>query len=252
MDENKQDENDGIDLNIIPLKTKKSKLKSNGSIDSGIIPKPPCSMLITGASGSGKTQLVLNLLTRKEFYKGFFDYIFIFSNTAGEADDLYDHLDVDKDHIFLPNKGGLKQLEHIIETQKKIIKDRGIDKSPSILLLCDDIANERKFISSDTYLKLHIMCRHWNITIISLFQSYMKCNRSCRIQVNALFYFKGKASETERIASEHTPSGYTEKEFLQIVKHASNEPYSFLFVNYCVPHAERYRKNLNTLLRLTK
>jgi len=237
---------------IEPLKTKKSNIKTLPQFENNICIKPPCSVLFSGASGSGKTQLLLNLLTKKQFYKDYFDLIFIFSNTAEDGDDLYDHLKLPKDHIFKPNAEGLEQIKHIITTQKYIIKDVGIDKSPSILLIFDDMANERKFLASDEYYKLHIMNRHYNISVFELYQSYMSCPRKSRIQISGLFYFKGKQTETIRISDEHCPSGYSDKEFAQIVSYATKEPFSFLYINYKAPRNERYRKNFDSILKLTK
>ena len=56
-------------LKVKPLKTDKSKIKTRPCMDSGIIPKHPCSVAFIASSGGGKTQLVLNLLLKKEFYK---------------------------------------------------------------------------------------------------------------------------------------------------------------------------------------
>jgi Leucine-rich repeat (LRR) protein len=190
-------------------------------------------------------------LTRSEFYKGYFDIIFVFSNTAGEgADDLYDHLKVPEENIFKPDKAGLQQLRHIIQTNKKIVKKSGIEHSPKILVVFDDIANERKFLASDEYLKLHIMNRHYNISLFSLTQSYMKLPRSCRMQISALFYFKGKQTESERISDEHCPEGYHAKEFLQMIQHATHKPYEFLYINYKAPRRQQYRRCLHTIMEL--
>jgi hypothetical protein len=240
------------EFKITPLKTAKSRIKSRPNFDSHIVCKPPCSILFSGASGSGKTQLLLNLLTKKCFYKDYFDLIFIFSNTAQDGDDLYDHLKLDDGHIFKPNKEGLTQIKHIIKTQKDVIKEDGIENSPNILLIFDDVANEAAFLRSDEYLKLHIMNRHFNISVFSLYQSYMKAPRSCRIQLSAIFYFRGKRSETERISSEHCPPGYSDNEFEQLVSYATSKDWSFLYINYKAPHKERYRCCFDTILELTK
>jgi hypothetical protein len=240
------------DYKITPLKTAKSKIKSRKHFDNHICIKPPCSVVISGASGSGKTQLLLNLLTKKQFYGGYFDMIFVFSNTAEEGDDLYKHLDLDDENFFKPNAEGLNQIKHIIRTQKSVIKEDGIENSPSILLIFDDMANERKFLASDEYLKLHIMNRHYNISVFSLYQSYMKAPRSCRIQISGLCYFKGKKTESSRISDEHCPPNYTEKEFSQLVDYATKDPFSFLYINYKAPGPERYRKNFDEIMELTK
>ena len=84
-------------------------------------------------------------------------------------------------------------------------------------------------------------------------QSYVKMPRSCRCQVNALFFFNG-ATNTEklRLSEEHCPPNYDEKEFLQIVNHATDEKYNFLYKNNKAPEGEKFKKNLDTTLKLNK
>lgn len=242
-------------LKITPLKTDKSDIKTNECMKNHTIPCHPVSVMIVGKSGMGKTQLLLKLLNESLFYKGYFDLTFLFSETAKSgADDLYQkHANISDEFIFKPDKDGLKQLDHIINTQKKIIKERGISKSPKILVIFDDIAHSRKFLASNQYLLLHIANRHFNISTFSLTQSYVKIPRSCRCQVGSMFFFHG-ATNTEklRLSEEHTPSNHNEKEFLKIIDHATVEKYNFLHINKQAPMKDRYRKNLDTILELKK
>ena len=224
-------------------------------MDCNIIPKHPSSVLFCGKSGAGKTQLLLNLLTKKHFYKDYFDLIFLFSQTAGSgADDLYkNHLpELKEDHIFEPDEDGLDQLDHIIETQKKIIEEKGIDQSPKILVLFDDIAHARKFLASKQYLALHIMNRHFNISTFSLTQSYTKIPRAARSQVSAIFFYHGSTgTEIERLSEEHCPPKWKEKQFKKMVQFAIKEKYSFLYINKHAPSNEQYRMNLDKILKLS-
>ena len=51
-------------LDIKPLKTDKSKIKTTKNMDNGVIPKHPASVMFCGKSGSGKTNLLLTLLIK--------------------------------------------------------------------------------------------------------------------------------------------------------------------------------------------
>jgi hypothetical protein len=244
-------------LHIKPLKTDKSKIKINKFMEEGIIPKHPSSILFCGKSGAGKTNLLATLLTEKRFYGGYFDVIFLFSETAKfGGDDIYaKHLkkELPEEHMFMPDKDGIAQINHIIEVQKKIIKKKGIAKSPKILLLFDDLAHSSKFLGSKQYLLLHIANRHLNISTFSLMQSYVKCPRSCRCQVSAVVFFHGGTNtEKDRLCSEHCPSNHSDDEFLQMVNYAIAEPYSFMLINKHMPMKERYRKGLHEVMELTK
>ena len=234
------------------LPTNKDKIKTRPTMDNFTIPKHPSSTIISGSSGSGKSNLLICLLTKKEFYKDYFDLIFVFSNTADGIDDMYDNAGIPEEHMFKPDKQGLKQINHILKTQEKIIKKHGLPKAPKILMIMDDMAHENEFLKSKTFLKLHIMNRHFGVSVISLFQSYMKAPRSCRMQISCLFYFKGKITESEKISDEHCPSGYHHKEFMQMIQHATKEPYAFLYINNKAPYAERYRRCLTHIMELNR
>lgn len=252
-------EDDHNPLKIRPLKTNKSKIKINSMMESNIIPKHPSSVMFCGKSGGGKTMLLLNLLKNKQFYGHYFDLLFLFSETAKEGgDDLYkEHCGagspchIPENHIFQPNAQGLAQLDHIIKTQKKIIKSKGLENAPKILILFDDIAHSSKFLASNQYLLLHIANRHLNISTFSLTQSYVKIPRSCRCQISAIAFFNGGTNtEKLRLSQEHTPGGWNEKQFLSMINHATAEKYGFLFINKHADEKTRYRKNLDTVLQL--
>ena len=242
-------------LQVKPKNTNKSKIPTRPEMEIGNIPCHPASVIFVGKSGSGKTQLLLHLLTDKNLYKDYFDLIFLFSATAGEGcDDLYEkHANIPEQHMFKPDKQGLKQLNHIVETQQKLAKKNGLDKTPKILIIFDDVAHAKKFLASDVYLLLHIANRHYNISTFSLTQSYVKIPRSCRCQVSGIMFFHGGTnSEKIRLSEEHCPDNYTYKEFESIINDATKDKYNFLFVNKQIDNKIRYRKNLTDILELQK
>ena len=80
------------ELFVKPFKTTKTKVKSRPTHDDHTVPKHPFRAILSGASGSGKTNLLLHLLKSKSLYGAFFDIIFIISPTAGKLDDSYEAL----------------------------------------------------------------------------------------------------------------------------------------------------------------
>ena len=48
-------------------------------------------------------------------------------------------------------------------------------------------------------------------------------------------YFKGSIQELETLVDQYCPAGYRKKEFQEIVEDATQEPYSFLFVDLNTP-----------------
>ena len=100
MDDDKKKDNKNIPkyknpLEIIKFPTNKHGIKERQVMIDNIIPRLGTSTIINGKSGSGKTNLLLNLCLKKEFWgkerptdkTGYFDLTFFFSPTA-ESDDM--------------------------------------------------------------------------------------------------------------------------------------------------------------------
>ena len=113
-------------LKIKPIQIKKKKIKQCEYAQCGILPTHPYRAYLVGASGSGKTNLLLNLLTRQGFYKNWFDKIFVISPTACNLDESYQSLERDtkyqegKDLLYFPcEKKVLAQILKIQDDTKK-------------------------------------------------------------------------------------------------------------------------------------
>ena len=238
-----------FDLAIKALPTDKNKIKQRVLMKKKIIPRHPASVIFNGSSGSGKSTLLLNLLTRKEFFKNYFDEVYLFSPTGG-SDDLFKHAKIPEDNIFMDIKE--KDLAKILKDQRTIIEDKGIEKAPKILIIFEDIQSNGKFMRSKSFLKSFIANRHYGISTWLCGQSYTKTPRACRLQANNVFYFRGSGSELERISEEYCPPGLGKKEFAKIVDNATREKHSFLHINCHADFDDRYRKNLDEILDVTR
>ena len=247
-------------LKIVPFSTDKSKIKIRPNMKSGIIPTHPSSVIFNGRSGSGKSNLIINLLCRPEFYgtddkgKHYFDQVYMFSPTAGLGDDLVKHLikyaGLKEENVF--NEINEEKLMEIIKRQEQKIKSTGIARSPRILLLLDDIQSEPKFLRSKTCLKVFIQNRHINISTWIASQVFNLIPRGNRLQANNLFIFPCSNSEEKRLVDEFTPPRHTKREFEQLFAFATAERYEFLHINMREPPKTRFRKNLDQILKLKK
>jgi len=248
--------NKNEDLKIIKFSTDKSLIEVRPYQASYIIPKHPFRLILTGRSGSGKSNLLVNLMKKSIFYgrtdpsdekSGYFDLVFLFSPTAGIGDDLVAHLDIPSQRIYTDPSTYLARLNHIFETQDALIKSGGIAKSPKILCIFDDIQSATKFMNSDAFTKLFIAGRHSNISIIVAIQSWTRLPRVLRLQASNIMLFPSSNSEVELLADEYTPPGSSKREFMGLVQHATREPYNFLHINNQSPD-NKYRKNLDIVL----
>jgi hypothetical protein len=242
-----------MSLKIEPYETDKSKIKLTPNMKNNIICKPPCAMYLCGASGAGKTQLLLNLMKKQQFYKDYFDDIYLISTSAKEGDDLYQkNLKIKKQHIFDPeSEDAIDAIEKIVASQKKIIKKMTIDKSPKVLIMFDDVTHCHKLLNSKIYMKLHIACRHFNITVITLSQNYVSIPPKNRKQMKGIFLFNGATgTEIQRLSEEHCPAGMKSKDFEKIINYCINDRYNFIFINKFADFKEQIRHNLDKVLRL--
>lgn len=242
-----------MSLKIEKIDTAKSSLPQRKLMRDGTIPRFPCSIMISGRSGSGKTNLMINLLTRKEFYGNYFHYVIVYSPTANKYDDLYTKLNL-PDENFIEDFGA-EELQKLINARKKLIDDKGIEwvgKNSRCLIILDDIIANRNFLESNVALTLFALLRHYLCSIIVMMQSYNKLPRSLRLNCNGLFVFPASQSEIEVLLDEITPAGIKKRDFEKVITYCTDEPYSFLYINNHAEKGKNIRKNLDEIIDIKK
>ena len=155
-------------MNIINFDAKKTKKKYNLL---PFLPPPPFRCIISGNSGCGKTNLLVNMMTHKEGYKQCFrpaDIILI-SSTLG-LDDKLKMIAVKPENKF--SKFDEAIVMDIMEQQHQLMSGKTKRKAPQILLLLDDLASESVYNNTDIMRKLAFKGRHYNISFICLTQKY--------------------------------------------------------------------------------
>lgn len=238
---------------IKAIETAKSGLPQRQAAKDQIMPKFPFSMMITGRSGSGKTNLMINIMTRPEMYGKFFHMIVVFSPTAGISDDLYSQLKLPAEN-YVPDLKP-EYLENIIKARKTLIEEKGIDwvgKNMRMLIIMDDVIANRDFLESPGALKMFALLRHFLCSIIVMVQSYNKLPRSLRINANAVMVFPALQSEIDVLKDEITPAGISKKDFGKVIAYATEGRYDFLYLNNHADPGKRVRKNLDEIIDLDK
>jgi len=245
-----------MSLEITALPTKKDNIPQRAIMKQNLIPRHPGVSIFNGRIGSGKSVLMLSLLGKPQFYgpknggKAYFTRVIVFSPTC-KSDDLYDDIDeavlkVEDMHDDLDPS----TLQEIIDKQKGLVKSNGIDKTDRILFIFDDCAAEQKFLNSKPFREAITAGRHLNSSSWIATQSFTMVPRKVRLQANYIFYFEGSESENSLIATAYAVKGLSKKQMYEIINHAVEGDYNFLFINQKASMDIRFRKNLKKILKI--
>jgi len=232
-------------------------IKQPDSAEQGIVPKVPFRLLLSGASGSGKTNVARWLLDKHYVSKGsgkssFFDDIYLFSPTAN-IDPVWKNL-----------KGLRKQnritdvtperLLYVLRKAQGNVKRAGKEKGKHVLVILDDVIAESQFIHSKEFLTCFIRFRHFLGSVIVMTQSYVKVPRSARIQASHVIMFPSQPTEVDRLYQEYGPYNMSKTGFHDLVERATtpseSEPFPFIYIDRSAPLEKRFRRNLDIILGL--
>ena len=205
------------------------------------IPDHPYRILIIGGSGSGKTNALLNLINNQPDI----DKIYLYAKDPYEK--KYQHLINKLEKVGLYHFNDPKaSMEYSNDMQDvyKNIEDYNPIKKRKVLIIFDDMINNNKLNPIVT--ELFIRGRKLNISIVFITQSYFKVSKDVRLNSTHLFIMKiPNKRELQQIALNHS-SDTDFKDFMNIYKKSTKEPYSFLVNDTTLPSDDplRFRKNL--------
>ena len=193
------------------------------------IPDHPYRILIIEGSGSAKTNLLLNLIENQPNI----DKIYLYAKDQYESKCQYliskkegvgiNHFKDPKAFLEYPND---------MHDDYKNIDDYNPDKGNKILIVFDmiaDMIDNKKLNSIVT--KLFIRGKKLNISLIFITESCFKVPKDVRLNTNHFFIAKiPNKRELQQIAINHS-SDINTKDFANICRKCTNEPYSFLVID---------------------
>lgn len=180
----------------------------------------PLRLLIVGSSGCGKTNLLLNLIYKKE--SGLkFKHLYVFSKSLEQRA----YSDLRKQYENVESKIGQK-FSHFYGTCEELIP---IDECESnSLVVFDDCLMEEQMKIKDYFIR----GRHKNISCIYLSQSYSRVDiQVIRNNLNVLCVFRQNKHYTTRIYEDFVGSDMPLAPFESICKKCWDIPYGFLTVD---------------------
>lgn len=269
-------------LSIEKIDTSKHAIRQRKLMELQVIPNHPGITIFSGAQGSGKSNLVANMIMKEAMYgksyelmeeelqkaagksrqaqpkkKGYFDAIFLF---VGSLDDMLEHcIDlglIKQNHVCespMP-----EDIQKVIDGQKSAIEraDGDMTLVPKVLCLFDDVANDGRLLRSKPFLELFVKGRHLNSSTWFLTQYLNLVPRPCRIQANWTFVFKVNRAEMEILCDQYCPSNATKKEFSKMVYEATQDDekssHNFFVICKRAPEDKKFRKNLDMFINLKR
>ena len=222
--------------------------KKEHNVNWPYIPDYPCRILITGGSGTGKTNALLNLINNQPDI----DKIYLY------AKDPYEHK-----YQYLINKREYVGINHLNDPKVfieysndmhdlfKNIDHYNPDKEKKILIVFDDMIadmiSKKKLNSIVT--ELFIRCKKLNIPLVFISQSYFKVPKDIRNNSTHFFIMKiPNKRELQQIAINHSSDIHT-KDFINEYKKCTDKRYSFLVIDTTLPSNNplRFTKNRNII-----
>ena len=208
-------------------------------------PDKPYRILIIGGSGSGKTNLLLNLIEDQPDI----DKIYLYAIDLYEL--KYQYLinkteSVGINHFNDP-KAFLDYLNDMYDIYKNT-DDYNPDKENKILIVFNDMIadmiHNKKLNSIVT--ELFIRGRKLNISLVFITQSYFKVPKDVRLNTTHFFIAKiPNKRELQQIALNHS-SDISTKDFINLCRKCTSKPYSFLVIDNMLvsDNPLRFRKNI--------
>ena len=203
------------------------------------LPQPPFRMILVACSNSGKTTVINNLLSHKQFgYKQLFKKnIFLFSPSA-HYDTALDNLNLKEKNIR--EKFDQEFIDEIVQDQKEVINEHGKANAPHILFIFDDVVLEMPKTKDSPLKKLFFYGRKYKISLMITTQKYRLLDPAYRLNASHWIYFTGNINnfELNAIADDQPLDKNT---FKKIWKRATEEgQYSFIYANMKEPIKQRY------------
>ena len=208
------------------------------------IPDHPYRILIACGSGSGKTNVLLNLINNQPDI----DKIYLYTKDPYEAKCQYlikKRKKIGLDHFKDPK--AFMEYSNDMKDVYKHIEDFNPRKKRKTLNVFDDMIadmiNNKKI--NPVVTELFIGGRKLGISIVFVTQSYFKVPKDVRINSTHFFIMKiPNKRELQQIALNHS-SDIDFKVFMKIYTKCTTEPYSFLVNDTTLPSNDplRFRKN---------
>ena len=216
----------------------------------------PMRLLIIGKSQfSGKSNLLVNLLCRDEYYNKDFagEDIFLISPSIysdAKLEKLVKVKNIPEENLMESyDEEMITALYDLLEKEYEENVEDGIKPSNKFIVF-DDMSFSGVFKKKINGIisKIFSNGRHINLSVITTSQKYSDLSTSSRENCSGAIFFNCSNKQLELIEADHNILLDGKKAFMLMFREALEEPHSFLVVNYSNPKESRYLdKNFNPI-----
>ena len=228
-----------------------NQLKPSNGIPKDL-PQPPFSLLLVGPKGSGKSNLILNLVYKTKpvkMYRHFFDKVYVFSPTW-KLDPKMSRCHVPEEQVFEEPEYYQAAVAEIIQTQSEAIEEDGKDEAEHILLIFTDVAGSKSVFTQSKGImnKLAFNLRHYKISLIIDTQSLRQINDAFRGNLSGVVLFSGISNrlEIQKIYDEFLGE-FDKKEQQSLLDFCFQDRFDFMYINFQKHGLNRFYRNFNKL-----
>ena len=219
------------------LKHKQSKTE--------ILPRLSSRICVAGPSGVGKGVLVMQLLTNPEFYRGCFERIFYFSQSAAVDSNLLGlkaycekELGQTEECLFSEfDEGFLRDLLNRQLKITKLLKQRaangGPKKAMGVAIVIGDFIDMPSVVrkANGVLSSIAIRGRHGNVTCFYMTQKYRALGTEIRTNFNALMFFRQRSRFDLEAFLEENSAIIPREQLYQMYVKATGKDHGFLYCN---------------------
>lgn len=205
-----------------------------------LIPTPVRALLV-GSSGSGKTNLLLNLILKEKGIK--FKHLFIFSKSIEQPA----YSDLRRAYAEIERKTKKTNAQFFNNCDDLITLDECPENS---LVVFDDCLMDKQDKIRDYFIR----SRHKNISCVYLTQSLTKVDlQVIRNNVNFICIFNQNTQYTKRVYQEFVGADMSFDRFQRICNDCWNVPHGFITIDMTKkPHNGKYKCMLNKTMNVER
>ena len=196
-------------------------------------------MIINGKPKSGKTSLLVNMLTHKNIYKQVFNKIILAcpgGSRKSLKDDIFEDLEYQYNELSSDLFNKIKDIGDEFQNEKS-------KRKKNQLLIIDDLTSSLKDWEQELK-ELAFNRRHIHLSIIILSQNLRQIPRTLRFATSHIIFFKSSNNlELALINEEYI--ALPKNQFLRLIRFVFDAEHTFIFID---KEKELYYKNLRQII----